>query len=494
MRERITSPVSKFFNEEVIMPETIKDFESNIKEALSTQRAYAIMLTETGIVDKASGKAILEGLEYVEHTLNSNNLKGELEDLFYNIETTMIEKTGLQIGGKLHTGRSRNDIGSTLNRLELRRSLVIIFDYLIKLQSVLLEKAEKEKDIVITGYTHTQPAQPITMGYYYSAVLEALERDFTRLQAAYINTNRCPYGAAAFAGASFPLDREMLAKLLGFDEVLENALDCIASKDFLLETEMAFSNLAVTLSRVAQDLYMWSTDEFGLLDVGGEVAVCSSIMPQKKNPAGLEYVKAKAAHPIGALMGCLASLKNIPFSNNIDIHEALWFFEESFNETRKVIGMMTECLKYSKINEDTAYNRAASNYSTVTGLADTLVKRCGLSFREAHHIVGSMVLETIESKQGIAGMNGALLSEISREFLGREICLSDEEIKNVLEPRNNIESKETFGGPQQASVNKMLLRSADKLNDEKAWYGVVVQRLKSASALMREKEAAIRNN
>ena len=356
------------------------------------------------------------------------------------------------------------------------------------------EKAEKEKDIVITGYTHTQPAQPITMGYYYSAVLEALERDFTRLQAAYINTNRCPYGAAAFAGASFPLDREMLAKLLGFDEVLENALDCIASKDFLLETEMAFSNLAVTLSRVAQDLYMWSTDEFGLLDVGGEVAVCSSIMPQKKNPAGLEYVKAKAAHPIGALMGCLASLKNIPFSNNIDIHEALWFFEESFNETRKVIGMMTECLKYSKINEDTAYNRAASNYSTVTGLADTLVKRCGLSFREAHHIVGSMVLETIESKQGIAGMTGALLSEISREFLGREICLSDEEIKNVLEPRNNIESKETFGGPQQASVSKMLLRSADKLNEEKAWYGEVVQRLESASAFMREEEAAIRNN
>lgn len=493
MRERITSPVSDFFNEEIIMPETVKDFDANIKEALRTQRAYAIMLTEAAIIDKASGKAILEGLEHVEHKLNRDNLKGELEDLFYNIETTMIEKTGLQIGGKLHTGRSRNDIGSTLNRLELRRSLVIIFDYLINLQSVLLEKAEKEKDVIITGYTHTQPAQPITMGYYYSAVLEALERDFTRLRAAYVNTNRCPYGAAAFAGASFPLDREMLAGLLGFDEVLENALDCIASKDFLLETEMAFTNLAVTLSRVAQDLYMWSTDEFGLLDVGGEVAVCSSIMPQKKNPAGLEYVKAKAAHPVGALMGCIASLKNIPFSNNIDIHEALWFFEESFNETRKVLGMMTECLKYSKINKDAAYNRAANNYSTVTGLADTLVKKCGLSFREAHHIVGSMVLEAIESKKGIAGMTGALLSAVSQEYLGREVYLADEEIKNVLEPMNNIESKETFGGPQHASVNRMLQRSADKLNEEKSWYNNILQRLESSSALMKEKEAAIRS-
>lgn len=494
MRERITSPVSEFFNEEVIMPETVKDFDANIKEALCTQRAYAIMLTESAIIDKASGKVILEGLEYVEHKLNRNNLKGELEDLFYNIETTMIEKTGLQIGGKLHTGRSRNDIGSTLNRLELRRSLVIIFDYLINLQSLLLEKAEREKNVIITGYTHTQPAQPITMGYYYSAVLEALERDFIRLQAAYVNTNRCPYGAAAFAGASFPLDRKMLAKLLGFDEVLENALDCIASKDFLLETEMAFTNLAVTLSRVAQDLYMWSTDEFGLLDVGGEVAVCSSIMPQKKNPAGLEYVKAKAAHPVGALMGCIASLKNIPFSNNIDIHEALWFFEESFNETRKVLGMMIECLKYSKIKEDTAYRRAANNYSTVTGLADTLVKKCGLSFREAHHIVGSMVLETIESKDGIAGMTGALLSAVSKEYLGREVYLSDEEIKNVLEPMNNIESKETFGGPQRASVNRMLQHSMDKLNEEKSWYNDIVQRLECASALMKEKEAAIRNS
>lgn len=493
MRERITAPVSKFFNEEIIMPETVKDFETNIKEALSTQKAYAIMLTESSIIDMKSGKIILEGLEYVEKTLNKDNLKGELEDLFYNIETTMLDKTGLKIGGRLHTGRSRNDIGSTLNRLELRRALLVVSRYLIELQKTLLEKAEADKDVIITGYTHTQPAQPITMGYYYAAVLEALERDFTRLQAAYVNTNMCPYGAAAFAGASFPLDRQILADLLGFDEVLENALDCIASKDFLLEVEMVFVNLAVTLSRVAQDMYMWSTEEFGLLDIGGEVAVCSSIMPQKKNPAGLEYVKSKAAHPIGALMGCIASLKNTPFSNNIDIHEALWFFEESFNETRKIIGMLTECLRYSHINKDVAYKKAVNNYSTVTGLADTLVKECGLSFREAHNIVGSIVLEAMESDQGIFDINNTLLAKVSNEYLGREIQLSDDEIQKALEPRNNIESKQTFGGPQSGSVDKMLSRSTGKLNDEKDWYGRITEKLEKASVLMKEKERAIRS-
>ena len=163
-----------------------------------------------------------------------------------------------------------------------------------------------------------------------------LVRDFERLKAAFQNTNRSPYGTAASLGATFPIDRELLAGLFGFDGVLENSLDCIASKDFLIEAETSYVNMGITLSRFAQDLYVWSTYEFGLLEFGGQVAVCSSIMPQKKNASGIEYAKSKVAHPIGSLVSTLCTLKNIPFTTCIDIHEALWYYRSSVTEIKKV--------------------------------------------------------------------------------------------------------------------------------------------------------------
>lgn len=485
--------VSRFFEEEIITPETIKDYDANFDLALLIQRAYAVMLTRTGIIDRTSGKVILEGLSYVKENLKREDLKGEYEDMYYNIEKMLVGKTGVKIGGKLHTGRSRNDIGSTMNRMELRKSLFAIFDALLGLQNILIEKAEKHRDVIITGYTHMQPAQPITLGHYYTAILSALSRDFTRLKAAYENTNHCPYGSAAFAGASFPLDREMLAKLLGFDGVLENSLDCIASKDFLLEVEMAYTNMMVTISRVAQDQHFWSTDEFGLLNVGAQVAVCSSIMPQKKNPAAIEYTKAKASHVIGALMGCIASLKNIPFSNNLDIHEALWLYGEGANETRKTLGIMAENFRFSEVNEARALERAKNNFSTVTGLADHLVKKSGLSFEEAHQVVGSMVREVVENGSGMAGMDSALLKKMSKTVLEREIELSDADISFVLDPYNNVQAKETLGGPSSASVKKMIAQEKEKLAAEAAWIKSAKASIEKAYALLDDAEKTIRS-
>lgn len=492
MRERINEGMSSYFLNDVEYPELVKDYCANFHEALLIQKAYAVMLTKTGIIDAQSGKEILEGLEYVEKTLKVEDLKAEYEDLYFNIEKALINKIGIKAGGKLHTGRSRNDIGSTLNRLQLRKSMVPVFEKLLELQKVLLKKAEDNRDTIITGYTHMQPAQPISSGHYYTAVFNALSRDFTRMTSAYKNTNHCPYGAAAFAGSTFPIDREMLASLLGFDGILENSLDCIASKDFLLEVEMAYVNMVTTVSRIAQDQYVWSTSEFGLLGVGGQVAVCSSIMPQKKNPAGFEYSKSKAAHAMGMLVGTMAALKNVPFSNNIDIHEALWLYDEGCRETVKSLGILAESIRYSEINKDRAYEEAKNNFCTVTALADDLVKRKGISFSEAHHIVGSMVREVLENKTGMGGMNSKLLEKISKEVLGYSISLTDEEINLDLDPFNNVQQKVTIGGPGIESVKRMIANAKEVLETEAAWLRDAVDSVERAYSLLENEEKIIR--
>lgn len=230
MRERISESMSDYFVNVIELPELIKDYETIFQDELLAQRAYAVMLTKSGIIDAASGKKILEGLDYVRENLKKEDLNADYEDLYYNIEKCLVGRIGVETGGKLHTGRSRNDIGSTMNRMQVRKSLLAVMEALLALREILADKAQKEKDIIITGYTHTQPAQPTCMGHYYMAVFQALTRDFDRLKSAFQNTNHCPYGTAASQGATFPVDRDFLAKALGFDSVLENSLDCIASK------------------------------------------------------------------------------------------------------------------------------------------------------------------------------------------------------------------------------------------------------------------------
>jgi len=483
--------MSDYFVNVIELPELIKDYETIFQDELLAQRTYAVMLTKCGIIDQASGKKILEGLDYVRENLKKEDLSADYEDLYYNIEKCLVGRIGVETGGKLHTGRSRNDIGSTMNRMQVRKSLLAVMDALLALQAMLVEKAQKEKDIIITGYTHTQPAQPTCMGHYYTAVFQALIRDFDRLKQAFKNTNQCPYGTAASQGATFPVDREFLAKALGFDGVLENSLDCIASKDFLLEAEMAYANMLITLSRFAQDLYVWSTYEFGLLEFGGQVAVCSSIMPQKKNAAGLEYVKSKVSHPIGALTSTLAALKNIPFTNCIDIHEALWLYDEGVTETLKVLGMMKECLEYSHINKERAYEAARRNFCTVTGLADHLVKTYSLSFEQAHYIVGTMVGKAVDSGRGIDGMTGALLDQVTADYLGYKLCLSDEEIAQVLDPYYNVQAKVSFGGPQKASVERMIMESKEKLEEERTWLTAAQENIQKGYDFLQSEEQII---
>ncbi|NBI62280.1 hypothetical protein D3Z38_04220 [Clostridiales bacterium] len=301
--------LSARFQEKILLPEALRDYDSNFKEMILLNKAYALML----------------------------------------------KKIGIEVGGKLHTGRSRNDLYSCLTSMEVRKAIWEVADRLIELQQILVDKAEAYTDTVITGYTHNQPGQPITLAHYYIAACYVLTRDFARIVHAYDNTNRSPYGTAAFAGATFPIDRKYLCELCGFDDLMENSLDSIASKDFLVEMEMALAIMMTNISRFATDLYFWATDECGIIDLGGEVAICSSIMPQKKNPVCFEYARAKGAHTMGGMVSALTALKNVPFTNNTDIFETSAMFEDTVEQTTQGMEIFIESIRYSEVRKEKAF-------------------------------------------------------------------------------------------------------------------------------------------
>ena len=481
MRERIKDELSENMAKTIIVPETILNYKVSFKEMILLNKAYALMLAKTGIVDKESVKKILEGLAYVEETLKPEDLSAKFEDLYFNVEKVMIDKIG-GVGGKIHAGRSRNDINTTNIRMEIRKTVWPILDELVALQELLIQKAEENKDAVMTGYTHFQPGQPITLGHYYMAFYKALVRDFYRIKNAYDNLNICPFGAAALAGTSFPVDRQMLCDLLGFDEIMENSLDCIASRDYMLQLLSAYAIMSVNFSRIAEDMDFWATFENGIFDVPGEIACCSSIMPQKKNPVAIEYIKGKSAHSVGALVSSIVSTKGISYSNNMDVYEATTFYWEGLDQLKQMMCAMKETVTYATLRRDVAAQKAAENYCTVTSLADLMVKDYGLSFRDAHHIVGTMVGIIIENGSGIKGITPELVKQESKKLLGYELDISAEEIHSMLDPFKNVQSKQGIGGPSTESVEKMIQNAKVSLKEENAWLKGAKDHVQSAYA------------
>lgn len=469
MRERLDANLSATFQEKILLPETLRDYDLNFEEMILLNKAYALMLKKIGVITTEECKDIINAQQYVYETLKREDLSGNCEDLYFNIEQAMIARIGIETGGKLHTGRSRNDLYSCLTRMEVRRATWKIVGCLTELQNILVKEAQDNTETVITGYTHNQPGQPITLAHYYTAACYALTRDFDRIVSAYKNTNRSPYGAAAFAGATFPIDRNYLCRLCGFDSSIENSIDSIASKDFIVEMEMAFTIMMTNISRFATDMYFWASDECGILDLGGEVAICSSIMPQKKNPVCFEYARSKVAHVTGGMISALMALKNVPFTNNTDIFETPVMFDDTVEQTLQGLEIFIECIKYSKINKNRALDMAKNNYSTVTGLADYLVKNAELSFEEAHAIVGKIIGEIIDNNDTIKNITGEVIKVTAKELTGKDIVFADEEINGVLDPWNNIQSKKTFGSPNKEHVNIMIDNLKEKIVVEKKW-------------------------
>ncbi len=417
-------------------------------------KAHVIMLAEQDLLSRERASVLIRGILAMEAAgAGAVELDPDREDAYFNYEAHLMAAVGADIGGRMHTGRSRNDITSTLDRLRGRAVLLNIIESLLKVRTTALEQAQRYADVVIPGYTHLQPAQPMTYGFYLSGVAQAMERDTQRLVNALTHMNVCPLGAAAFAGTPFAIDRQRTAKLLGFDTYIDNALDAVASRDFMLESLAGMSLLAVFWSRVTQDYYVWATHEFGLIEFPDSVATTSSIMPQKKNPVVLEYLKGRSGHIVATLVEATMGIKGTNFSHSGESSRvALSGFWATSREVLRCLELFELVLRTAQPVQTHALRQAAENFSTATALADLLVRDYDLSVRAAHHVVGAVVRTAMDRNVPADRIDADMVEAAAIEQLGKPLGIDADSVRTCLDPTANVDARRSAGGPSPVAV------------------------------------------
>lgn len=465
---RLKETTAPEVNEYIYRPR-LQGFAEGFDTLGNINKAHIVMLAEQGLIEDKHAAVLARGVLDMEAAGPGEvALDPSREDAYFNYEAHLIGHIGTDIGGRLHTGRSRNDILATVDRLRCREVLMDLIDELIQVRQTAIDNAECYAEVVMPGYTHLQPAQPITYGYYLSAVEQALERDCRRLTQTLEGMNQSPMGAAAFAGTPFAIDRARTAELLGFDGYLDNALDAVGSRDFILESLSHLSLLAVFWSRVAQDYFVWSTHEFNLIDFPDSVAATSSIMPQKKNPTVLEYLKGRTGHIVGLLMGASVTIKGTNFSHTGDANrEGTRGFWEAAEESLRCLKLLNLVLRTARPNAELAVKRAGEDFSTATGLADLIVREANLSFREAHHVVGGAVRMAMDAGLPAHRIDTAMVDACAVEQLGHALNLPADKVRDCLDPTANVQGRTSAGGPSLASLQPSLLRAGQRLAGER---------------------------
>ncbi|NCA69142.1 MAG: argininosuccinate lyase [Sphingobacteriia bacterium] len=417
--------------------------------------AHATMLARQGILSEAERDAIVAGLEQVRARIDSGVFEWSipLEDVHMNVESALTELIG-DAGKKLHTGRSRNDQVATDVRLWLRDEIGLIRAAIRRLQEALLGLAEREAATIMPGFTHLQVAQPITFGHHMMAWFEMLERDRERLADCRRRLNVMPLGAAALAGTTYPIDRHYTAALLGFDRPAENSLDAVSDRDFAIELSAAAAILMMHLSRFSEELILWSSAQFGFIELSDSFCTGSSIMPQKKNPDVPELVRGKSGRIFGHLMGLLTLMKGQPLAYNKDNQEdkePLFDIVDNLKGSLKVYAEMMGALTCRGERMRAA---AAQGFSTATDLADYLVRK-GIPFRDAHEIVGKAV--------ALGVREGRDLAELSLEQLRGFSAAIESDVFAVLTLEGSVAARDHLGGTAPAQVRAAIARARERL-------------------------------
>lgn len=410
--------------------------------------AHVLMLDRQQIIDRSSAVAIVrELLALYEQGLPEDVFDDRFEDIHAGIEAFLIDKLGADVGGRLHIARSRNDEVSACIRIRLRSELLSQMQGILSLRRVLLDLADKHRDSIMPGFTHLQHAQPTTLAHHLLAYEQAFGRDFARLRECFSRVNQSPLGSAAFASSGYPIDREYPAELLGFDAVSHNTMDAVSSRDFALEALSDYTIIMNTVSRLSEELVLWSSSFVGFVELDDIHSSTSSIMPQKKNPDTAEIMRAKAGTVSGALVAAVTGLKALPMSYNRDLQEITPHLWKAIHETGSSLDLLAEILAFATFNTDRMREEAGKGYSTATELADTLVREYGLAFRTAHTIVGSAVragvldLETLEAAAGKT-------AQISLKQRG----LTESRIAAALDPSHTVAIRNVPGGPSPAAT------------------------------------------
>jgi argininosuccinate lyase len=430
---------------------SMKDDERLASAVIAINKAHVVMLIEQKIIKQTEGAELLKALAKCSNTA----LDASAEDVHMAVEEAVLIEAGETAGGNLHIAKSRNDQVATAIRMELRNSLLDLMRAVAHVQDHLVELAEDHVNTVILEYTHLQPAQPVTFAHYLLSHVAALERDLQRLQSAYTRVNLCPLGAGALATTSFPINRDLTAELLGFNGLAENSIDAVGSRDFITETLAALTLIAVNLSRFAEDLIIWSSTSFGVVELPDEFASTSSIMPQKKNPEVLEIIRARASHVLGDFVASTAAVKSLPSTYNLDFQEITPKLWDSMENVGASLDMFHKLLPNLKVTTDVSGNANAS-FVAATELANVLVRKYDVPFRTAHKVVGALVKTLIEAKLTFANASPALLQKIAEDVANMELTLKAEDLKALADPLSLVEACQVKGGPAPAEVKKTL--------------------------------------
>ncbi len=426
------------------------DIDKRILEAVvHINMAHALMLLQQKIISKPSASQILIALRSVPRDLKLNEL---LEDVHMNVEDYVISKTGKESGGMLNLAKSRNDQVATALRIALREELLVLIDELMALERVLLARALEEASAVMPGYTHLQKAQPVTTGHQLLAHQEIFERDLERLFQCYSRVNKCPMGAGALASSSFPLNRKAVASFLGFDGLVENSLDAVSARDFVIESIYVCAQIMADVSKLAEEIILWTSAEFSFATISDNFAATSSMMPQKKNPIVPEVARAKTAQVVGELTAALGIVKALPLSYNLDLQELTRNLWSATDKTRDTLQLFSQMIKELKFDEE-AMRRAVESDETLfaTEVADYLVKKHGIPFRDAHARVGALVKQAEFLGHIKDAFTGIPAEEIS-SILG--IKISKEELTELTDPLTVLSKRNTVGSPNPKLVKE----------------------------------------
>ncbi|SDE50748.1 argininosuccinate lyase [Paenibacillus sp. UNCCL117] len=432
------------------------------EEDVQGSLAHVSMLGKCGILPADDVEKIKDGLLKVQGMIRRGELEFSVsdEDIHMNVEKALIEEVG-PVGGKLHTGRSRNDQVATDMHLWLRKRVVEFVGLLNKVQEALIEQAKQNLDTIVPGYTHLQRAQPILFAHHLLAYVSMFQRDAERMQDSYKRVNVLPLGAGALAGTTFPIDRHYVAEQLGFDRVYENSLDAVSDRDFIVEFLSNASMIMMHLSRLSEEFVLWSSTEFRFVELDDAFCTGSSIMPQKKNPDVAELVRGKTGRVYGNLFGLLTVLKSLPLAYNKDMQEDKEGMFDTVRTLQGALQLYAPMIATMKVNKDRMRQAVNQDFSNATDIADYLVGK-GMPFRQAHEVIGKTVLYCIQQNKYLLDLKLEEYHQFS-ELFGADIY-------QVLQPETVVDARNVYGGTATAQVSAAIERAESALAESAAWF------------------------
>jgi argininosuccinate lyase len=451
---------------------------------LETDLAHGVMLAEIGVLNDVEAARILTVLRDIQSRgPDGLRLDPTKSTLYWHIEAVLIDQLGEEVGGRLQTGRSHNDLLPTISRMTTRDRTLDLIEAVCRLQRAILDRATGLEATVMPGYTSLQHAQPWTFGHYLVGWSYAFDRDLDRLRHAYDHVNRSPLGAAALAGSSWPIDRSRTAQLLGFDEVVTHSRDAgFGTKDYVAEVLAAIAILMSNISSLSSDLFLWSSYEFGMVELDDAFSGSSSIMAQKKNPWSVDWSRGAAATTLGHFGSSLAALRGASSTDGAaqDFPES--GLRDAFATASVYVDLLAGVLDTLEVHATTMQARAGVNWSTASNLADVIVRRAGISFRSAHRIVGAVVREAMAAGTAPSATTAEDLDRTAQAIIGQSLGLSDRDVLDALDPEMFIRSRVTLGSVAPEETTRMIDAERVRLDTSESWIADRRGRLVAAHA------------